>query len=152
MHRKRLDPDRVSKALGSSRVVPVSPAPSRGPLDLLWLRVEVEHRLKSSGGRPTDPEWKMSRAVRFQPSRWAQLEELAAMLSQEGCTVSPSQLAAMLIERGLSELSLTPPSKPRPSAEGGAAFGEPGAYPAPLIGDEHYSGLHSVPACLDGEG
>jgi hypothetical protein len=152
MHRKQLDPDRVSKALGSARVVPVSRAPSRGPLDLLQLRVEVERRLKSSGGRPTDPEWKLSRVVRFKPSRWTQLEELAAMLSQQGSTVSSSQLAAMLIERGLSELSLTPPSQPRSSAAGGAALGEPGAYPAPLIGDEHYSGLGSVSACLEAEG
>jgi hypothetical protein len=146
--RKKLDPARVSKALGSSRVVAVADTPSRGPLDLLQLRVEVERRLKSSGGRPTDPEWTMTRAVRFQPSRWQELEQLAATLSQEGSTVSPSQLAAMLVERGLVELALTPiipPSSVREASRMASA-------PTPLIGDEYYAGLRTAAACLDAEG
>jgi hypothetical protein len=145
--RKRLDPARVSKALGSSRVVAVAATPSRGPLDLLQLRVEVERRLKSSGGRPTDPDWTMTRVVRFQPSRWEELEQLAATLSQEGRTVSPSQLAAMLVERGLVELALVPtqPSSVREASRMASA-------PTPLIGDEYYAGLRTAAACLDVEG
>jgi len=145
--RKKLDPARVSKALGSSRVVAVADTPSRGPLDLLQLRVEVERRLKSSGGRPTDPDWTMMRVVRFQPSRWEELEQLAATLSREGRTVSPSQLAAMLVERGLVELALAPTQTSSVRETSGMT-----SAPTPLIGDEYYSGLRTAAACLDAEG
>ncbi|MBI5515220.1 MAG: hypothetical protein HY909_15695 [Deltaproteobacteria bacterium] len=143
----RLDPARVSAALGSSRVVPVRGTPSRGPLDLLALRAEVERRLRSSGGRPTDPDWTMSRIVRFQPARWEDLEQLAGTLSQEGRSVSPSQLAAMLVERGLAELSLVP--APGASAPGATRAVEP---PTALLGDEYFNGLRSIAQCLDVEG
>lgn len=145
MDRKRLDAARIGNALGSSRIVPVSEGPSRGPLDLFHLRTEVERRLKSSGGRPTDPDWTMTRVVRFQPSRWEELEQLAAMLSHEGHSVSPSQLAAMLVERGLAELSLTASPTALPAAA---------TMPRrlPLIGDEYYPGLRSISACLETEG
>jgi hypothetical protein len=43
--------------------------PSAGPLDLLQLRAEVAARLKSSGGRPTDPNWDVQRLVPFQSKR-----------------------------------------------------------------------------------
>lgn len=145
--RKKIDPARVSRALGSSRVVPVADTPSRGPLDLLQLRAEVERRLKSSGGRPTDPDWTMTRVVRFQPSRWEELEQLAATLSQEGRTVSPSQLAAMLVERGLVELALSPAQTSSVHDTSRMANA-----PAPLIVDEYYSGLGTVADCLDAEG
>jgi hypothetical protein len=146
MERKQLDPARVARALGSKRVVPMSNAPSRGPLDLLHLRMEVDRRIKSSGGRPTDPEWTMTRVVRFQPTRWEELENLALTLSQDGSTVSPSQIAAMLVERGLDELT---PLRPRPSASGQAGGREGADYPTPLIRDEYYLGLASPTACLD---
>lgn len=44
---KQLDQMQFSKAIGSSRLVPIASGPSKGPLDLLHLRAEVELRLKS---------------------------------------------------------------------------------------------------------
>lgn len=43
-----LSSDRISKALGSSRVLPIQGLPSQGPLDLLRLAVEVK-RIQALG-------------------------------------------------------------------------------------------------------
>lgn len=91
-------------ALGASRAVEVSAEHAQGPLGLVQLRAEVENRLRSSGGRPTDPAWTIRRVVPFKPDGWAELEELAARLTARGRSVSPAQLAALLIERGLADL------------------------------------------------
>ena len=95
---------RVGQSLGASRVVALSKLPSGGPLDLLELRAEVMSRLRSTGGRPTDPEWDTQRLVPFRSERWKQLETLAGSLSTQERKVSPGQLAAILIERGLQEV------------------------------------------------
>ena len=105
--RKPVDPSRpedVALALGASRHVALSPHSAQGPLGLVQLRSEVADRLRSSGGRPTDPTWTVRRVVPFRPSGWAELEVLAARLTSAGRAVSPAQLAAVLIERGLAEL------------------------------------------------
>jgi Sigma-70, region 4 len=47
---------RVAEALGAQRSFPVEGLPSQGPLDLLQLGGELGRCLRSSGGRPTDPE------------------------------------------------------------------------------------------------
>ena len=99
---------RVGQALGASRVVSLSGLPSAGPLDLLQLRADVARRLKSSGGRPTDPQWDMQRVIPFRGTRWKQLEELASSLSTEERKVSAGQLAAILIERVLEEAEANP--------------------------------------------
>ena len=95
---------RVTKALGATRSLPVAGLPSQGPLDLLQLRAELGRRLRSSGGRPTDPEWSVRRLIPFKEKRWRELERLAERCRDGGQTVSPSQLAALLIERGLKDL------------------------------------------------
>lgn len=95
---------RVAEALGAQRSFPLDGLPSQGPLDLLQLRAELVRRLRSSGGRPTDPEWTLRRIIPFKEKGWRDLERLAARCSHEGQTVSPSQLAALLIERGLQDL------------------------------------------------
>jgi hypothetical protein len=112
----------------------------------------MERRIKSSGGRPTDPDWTMTRVVRFHPARWQELEDLAAVLSQEGRSVSPSQLAAMLIERGLADLSLLAPTPTEAGAENAQASRGLAADASPMIGDEYYPGLRAIAACLDVEG
>ncbi len=95
---------RVASALGAQRSVPLDGLPSQGPLDLLQLRTELGRRLRSTGGRPTDPDWSLRRVIPFKKLGWQELEQLAARCSEEGQTVSPSQLAALLIERGLKAL------------------------------------------------
>jgi len=100
---KQID-KRLAKALGAKRVVPVPNLPSGGPLDLLALRAHVASRLRSAGGRPTDPDWKLQRLVPFRKDRWHELEELASRLSSDQRKVSPAQVAAMLIEHALQDV------------------------------------------------
>jgi hypothetical protein len=64
----------------------------------------VGRRLKSSGGRPTDPSWEIQRLVRFREESCKRLEALASLLSAEGQRVSAGQLAAILLERGLEQV------------------------------------------------
>lgn len=97
------DEKHIQKALGASRVVPVK-APSQGPLDLLELKADLGRRLKSAGGRPSDPEWSIRRLVPFKEDKWNELEGFARQWSEDGQKVSPSQLAAVLIEEGLARL------------------------------------------------
>lgn len=96
--------DRLAKALGASRRMTLPAGLGEGPLGLLALRQEVDARLRSSGGRPTDPEWTVRRVVPFRREGWTELELFAARLTESGRTVSPAQLAAILIERGLAAL------------------------------------------------
>jgi hypothetical protein len=100
---KRLDAS-VAKALGASRVVALPDLPSRGPLDLLQLRAHVAGRLRSSGGRPTDPEWTVQRLIPFREARWRQLVRLAEEMSSSDRKVSPGQLAGILIDRALNDI------------------------------------------------
>lgn len=95
---------RIAEALGSSKVSPIRGGRSCGPVDLLALRAEARRRLQSSGGRPSDPAWDLTRQVPFKAADWKALEELAAAISTEDRSLSAGQLAAILIERGLSEL------------------------------------------------
>lgn len=96
--------DRIAEALGAERIIPLERLPSQGPLDLLELRTEIRRRLRSTGGRPTDPNWDVRRLVPFRREGWQELERLAKACEKEGQHVSPSQLAALLIERGLASL------------------------------------------------
>jgi len=96
--------ERIADALGAQRSIPLTGLPSQGPLDLLQLRAELGRRLRSTGGRPTDPEWTLRRIIPFREKGWLELERLATRCSDEGQKVSPSQLAALLIERGLQDL------------------------------------------------
>ncbi len=93
----------IATALGASRRIPVS-TDAQGPLGLVQLRSELALRLQSDGGRPTDPAWTIRRIVPFRPAGWAELQEFAARLTAQGRSVSPAQLAALLIERGLAQL------------------------------------------------
>ena len=97
-------PEEVANALGASQHIPLVRRGAQGPLGLLQLRTELSQRLRSGGGRPTDPDWTIRRIVPFKPAGWAELERFAERLTAVGRTVSPAQLAAFLIERGLAEL------------------------------------------------
>jgi len=100
---KKEDRARIAAALGASRVVEVDREKIGGPLDLLALREELKQRLRSSGGRPTDPAWTVSRQVPFKEDSWTRLQELASEVGVAGRRVGPAQVAALLIESGLDE-------------------------------------------------
>lgn len=142
---KHLTPEDIQKALGAERVIPIPGLPSRGPLDLLSLRREVQQRLKSSGGRRTDPSWAITRPIRFNLKRWEQLERLSEGLSEPHRKVSPGQLGAMLIEKAIVEMADSPetPSWLRGSTAGADAHSF--AEEERLLGD-----LPSAPHNADG--
>lgn len=104
MPERRSSEEDIRNALGASRIIRIQPGATRGPLDLLALRERVAGRLRSSGGRPTDPDWSVTRQVRFREDVWLRLEELALELSREGAKVSPGQLAAVLLESMVEEI------------------------------------------------
>jgi hypothetical protein len=101
---KKEDKSKIAKALGASRVVEVGPKTIGGPLDLLALRTEFNQRLRSSGGRPTDPSWTVTRLVPFKEDSWTRLQDLASEIGVSGRRVGPAQVAALLIESSLEEL------------------------------------------------
>ena len=76
--------------------------PSGGPLDFLQIRADMTRRLRSTGGQPPNPGWKVQRLAPFGEARWRQLKELAEELSSNERKVSPGQLAAILIEDPLN--------------------------------------------------
>ena len=103
--RPRAFHSRIARALGATPAGPVGPATLSTPLDWLALREEVQTRLRSSGGRPTDPGWEISRCIRFDREHWTLLERLAGALGRNGARVSAGQVAAILLERAIEEAS-----------------------------------------------
>lgn len=101
---KKEEKVRIAEALGASKVVEVGTNKIGGPLDLLALREEFGRRLRSSGGRPTDPAWTVSRQVPFKDDSWSRLQGLASEVGATGRRVGPAQVAALLIESSLEEL------------------------------------------------
>lgn len=95
---------RLAEALGASKVIEVEHGRIRGPLDLLAMREEFGRRLRSSGGRPTDPSWTVTRQVPFKDDSWTRLQGLADEVGATGRRVGPAQVAALLIENSLEEL------------------------------------------------
>lgn len=100
---KKEDTARIAAAHGASRAVEFGRRRIAGPLDLLALREEFNQRLRSSGGRPTDPAWTMARQVPFKEDSWTRLQDLAREVGVSGRRVGPAQVAALLIESSLDE-------------------------------------------------
>ena len=71
---------------------------------ILALQRELQGRFVSSGGRPSDAAPTIRRLVPVRKQVWKELQRRAALLSRLGQPVSPGQLAALLLERGVSEL------------------------------------------------
>jgi hypothetical protein len=96
--------DRIARALGASRVVPLGKV-EHTPIGMLALTERVR-KLRSSGpggtGRPSDPEATLPRIIKFKSKIWKKLRRVAADQAQlTGRQVSPAQIASMLIEEAL---------------------------------------------------
>jgi len=90
-------------ALGAARSFAVTNKP-HGPFGVAGLLNEIQSRLVSRGGRPSDPGPTIRRLVPLKKQVWRSLKAQAAALSSHGRRVSPAQLAAMLVEKSISEL------------------------------------------------
>ncbi len=118
-----LDLSGIARALGASVVIPVSRSAEVSSLynsRQAVIRQEARReranqnladnvsanlapRLESSGGRPTVPEWTISRVTGYSQNTWEQLQEVAKLASTEDRKVSPAQIASYLIEKSLKE-------------------------------------------------
>jgi hypothetical protein len=81
---------------------------AKAPAGVLELQRELRGRFVSSGGRPSDPTPTIRRLVTVRKQVWKELQRHATLLSRLGQRVSPGQLAAMLLERSISELGAPP--------------------------------------------
>ena len=96
-------PEELAKALGASAVIPLR-GKAADPFGAAALLHQVHHRLVSRGGRPSDPEATIRRLVPLKKRVWKQIQAKARDLSRRrGKSVSPGQLAAMLLEQGLAQ-------------------------------------------------
>jgi len=68
------------------------------------LAEEVRRRLVSRGGRPGDAAPTLRRLIPVRATVWSDLQRYARTISEAGRTVSPGQLAATLVEKGLREM------------------------------------------------
>lgn len=109
--------DELKEALGASRSFAIVSRP-HGPFGVMALLEEVKSRLVSRGGRPADSAPTIRRLVPLRKQVWRELQAQANRLSTLGRHVSPGQLAAMLLERSLSDLETQGgDSATRPDAE-----------------------------------
>jgi len=111
--------DNLKEALGASRSFSVASRP-HGPFGVMALLDELKGRLVSRGGRPADLAPTVRRLVPLRKHVWKELQAQASVLSSLGRHVSPGQLAAMLLERSLSDVepqrgkSIVPSNPNRP--------------------------------------
>ena len=85
---------------------PSKTATAKPSLTILALQRDLQDRLVSSGGRPSDPEPTIRRLVPVRARVWKELANLASRLSRLGQRITVGQLAAFLLEKGASELQL----------------------------------------------
>lgn len=101
--RRSVDVSKIGDAFGASRSFKVKTQP-HGPFGVAALAREVQDRLVSTGGRPSDTAPTIRRLVTIRRTVWQDLRRRAARLSASGRSVSPGQLAAILLEKGLKDL------------------------------------------------
>jgi hypothetical protein len=78
---------------------------ARGPVDLLQLREQVEQWRRSRSEQVAAPAPVVERVIALKPETWERLDRLAAQLAAPEAAVTPTQLAAWLVETGLAGLT-----------------------------------------------
>ena len=66
------------------------------------LREKLVGKLKSCGGRRTILDWDVIRKIRFSDQSWERLKEVSDEWSETGFTVSPAQVASVIVELSLA--------------------------------------------------
>jgi hypothetical protein len=102
----RLDMDKIARGLGAERRGKIrAPGGYFGALQLL-ANIEGRFHVPPGGGRMTDPVWTERRLVPLAPRTLKRLEEIAAQVrARGGVSLEPMQLAALLLEEKMQELS-----------------------------------------------
>ena len=102
----KVDLNKVARALGGDRRGKV--AARGGYFGAIELAAEVSRRFRvpPRGGRATDPRWTDKRLIPLAPETLAKLEALTKrMREKKHVALEPMQLAAMLVEQKIEELS-----------------------------------------------
>ena len=101
----KLNKDKIAKGLGATRRGTVQA--KGGYFGAMAIAAEVQARFvtPAAGGRATDRSWTERRLVSLAPETLSRLEEIAAMVTAASeVTVSPFQVAALLLERATAEV------------------------------------------------
>jgi len=102
MTKKKFSPSKIKKITGASRHETISVPFYYAPPFLDELREWLKTKLSSQGGRPTIEGLEVIRKIRFSRDNWKELELIAENWSQSGISVSPSQVAASVLEKFIS--------------------------------------------------
>ncbi len=98
------DMDKIANALGAQRRGKVKA--TGGYFGAIQLAAEVAERFKAPkhGGRSTDPSWDARRLLPLSEETLQQLAHLAQQIEEQTQTrISPMQVAALLLERALTQ-------------------------------------------------
>jgi len=98
--------EKIAKALGAKRKAKIRA--SSGYFGALDLAAEVQARfaVPKGGGRATDPAWETKRLLPLKHHTLRELEKLASAIETKRHThVEPMQVAALLLEKTLSEVT-----------------------------------------------
>ncbi len=98
------DKQAIARELGSDHQMVADVASPFAPDALLSLAHRFDQRLRSTGGRPTDPDWTLSRRIPLKSETWEALREIAGTLAEHGTTVGPGQVASLLLEDQVAQL------------------------------------------------
>ena len=93
----------IRRSLGASHTFKVSGRPAP-PFEASGLAREIHLRLVSQGGRPGDAAATLRRLIPVRATVWNELRRYARTLSTKGRSVSPGQLAAVLLEKGVDSM------------------------------------------------
>jgi|SRR5712691_2806118 len=75
-----------------------------GPLDLLQLKDRLARWRLSQNGHSRTSEPTVEHMIQFKPETWQALSRLADDLEERGASVTPAEVATLLIESGLAQI------------------------------------------------
>src|SRR4030043_831743 len=104
MVRRKFSPTEIRKITEASRSERIPIPFYYAPPLVDELRVWLESRLSSSGGRPTVDGFEVVRKVRFTKENWNRLESIARNWSRNGKSISPAQVATSILDKAISSL------------------------------------------------
>lgn len=102
MAKRIYSPKEIETITGASRHEDIKIPFYYAPPFLDLLKEELLRKLKSSGGRPTIPGWDVVRKIRFSDESWKKLEKVSSEWGKTGQTVSPGQVASVILQACLS--------------------------------------------------
>src|SRR5713101_1031390 len=91
----------LKRALGASRVIPLSTGKIATPLDLLALREEILSHMSSEEGGTTSKGSIVEYEIPLREETWMILREMSDQLEKVGTSTAPEQLAAFFIQEGI---------------------------------------------------